>query len=88
MSYFLGIELYLILKAGIFYADKFQIRIIPNCILCKFSIKTFMCSLYFEKLHFYSGKVTIWDLPGGVKFKAYTVTEIILNKMKIQLSTG
>ena len=24
-----------------------------------------MCSLYFEKLHFYSGKVTIWDLLGG-----------------------
>ena len=89
ISYLLGIELYFILSAGIFYADKFQIRIIPNCILCKFSIKTFMCSLYFEKLHFYSGKVTIWDLPGGVKFWEYINRNTdILNKISIQLSTA
>ena len=45
-----------------------------------------MCSLYFEKLHFYSGKVTIWDLLGGCEIP--TIYTKYMNIIRTSYITG
>ena len=46
-----------------------------------------MCSLYFEKLHFYSGKVTIWDLLGGCEIPTIYTKSKYMNIIKTSYIT-